>query len=103
MSAWSEVRRLAQLRHTELAGSTDNLVPAATLLNAAENATGVRRLARPPGDALLDGAEAAYDRERLRIYYSKADRAGTCPLPHGARVRASLARRGRRGVSFDRS
>jgi DNA helicase II / ATP-dependent DNA helicase PcrA len=72
MSAWSEVRRLAQLRHTELAGSTDNLVPAATLLNAAENATGVRRLARPPGDALLDGAEAAYDRERLRIYYSKA-------------------------------
>jgi len=72
MSAWSEVRRLAWLRHMELAVSPDQLVPAAALLNAAEAATGVKRYARPPGDALLDGAEAAYDRKRLRIYYSKA-------------------------------
>ncbi len=72
MSAWCEVRRLARSRHTELSGPTDELVPVASLLAAAEASTGVRRLARPPGDALLDGAEAAYDRERRRIYYSRA-------------------------------
>ncbi|RUL81894.1 ATP-dependent helicase [Tautonia sociabilis] len=71
MSAWSEVRRLARLRHAELAPSTDDLVPATVLLDAAEALTGVRRCPRPPGDALLDGAEASYDRERLRIYYSR--------------------------------
>ena len=71
MSAWTEVRRLARLHHEELAGSSDELVPAAALLAAAEHATGVKRYARPHGDALLDGAEAAYDRERSRIYYAR--------------------------------
>jgi superfamily I DNA/RNA helicase len=71
MSAWSEVRRLAERKHDELASSS-GLVPAATLLNAAETATGVKRRARPPGDPLLDNAEAAYDRERARIYFSSA-------------------------------
>ncbi len=71
MSAWSEVRRLARQRHAELAGGTDALVPAATLLAAAERATGVRRVACPHGDPLLDGAEAAYDHDRKRIYYAR--------------------------------
>ncbi len=69
MSAWSEVRRLAQLRHAELAGSGNQLVAAAVLLAAAETATGVKRVSRPNGDTLLEGAEANYDRDRKRIYY----------------------------------
>ncbi len=72
MSAWSEVRRLARLRHSELAPATDELVPAAALLAAAEKKTGVKRISRPPGDVLLDGAEAAYDRDCRHIYYSNA-------------------------------
>ena len=71
MSAWSEVRRLARRKHEELAPGPE-LVPAATLLDAAEEASGVKRRGRPPGDPLLDNAEAAYDRERKRIYFSTA-------------------------------
>jgi DNA helicase II / ATP-dependent DNA helicase PcrA len=71
-NAWSEVRRQAQLRHVDLAMSAEDLVPTADLLAAAEASTGIKRQPRPPGDALLDGAEAAYNRERQRIYFSNA-------------------------------
>ena len=72
MSAWSEVRRQARLRHVALATSAEDLVPAADLLTAAESSTGIKRQSRPPGDPLLDGAEAAYNRERQQIYFSDA-------------------------------
>lgn len=71
MSAWSEVRRLARQRHTDFAGSAKGLVPAAILLDAAERATGVKCVTCPHGDPLLDGAEAAYDHDRKKIYYSR--------------------------------
>src|SRR5216683_6411648 len=72
MSAWSEVRRQARLRHEDLAGSTENLVPAADLLVAAETNTGIKLEGRPQSDALLDNAEAVYNPERKRIYFSTA-------------------------------
>jgi len=71
MSTWSEVRRIALQRHTEVAGQTDDLVQAATLLAAALQSTGIKLMARPPGDTLLEGGEASYDRELMRIYYSR--------------------------------
>jgi len=72
MSAWKEVRRLARQRHIELAGGMDALIPASILLAAAQAATEIKCISRPPEDTLLDGAEAAYDRERRRIYFSNA-------------------------------
>jgi Zn-dependent peptidase ImmA (M78 family) len=71
MSIWSEVRRLAAERHREVAGETDDLVPAATLLDAAQRATGVTCASRPAGDSLLDGGEACYHRDLKKIYYSR--------------------------------
>lgn len=71
MSDWKEVRRLAAARHADLFGTTDELVPAAVLLDAAERATGVTRHSRPKGDALLDGGEACYHSEKKKIYYSR--------------------------------
>lgn len=72
MSTWAEVRSQAQQRHLELAGPCDDLVPAPLLLAAAADKTRIDRIARPPDDALLDGAEASYDQERSCIYYSNA-------------------------------
>ena len=72
MSGWSELRRQARAWHYEIASDADDLPPAATLLARAEALTGVRRFARPAGDALLDGAEACYDREGKRIFYSES-------------------------------
>jgi DNA helicase II / ATP-dependent DNA helicase PcrA len=71
MSAWGEARKMAAGRHAELVGPESGLVPAATLLSAAEKAAGLKRVACPRGDPLLDGAEAAYDQERGRIYYTR--------------------------------
>lgn len=71
MSIWSDVRRLAAERHREVAGETDDLVPAATLLDSAQRATGVTCASRPPGDSLLDGGEACYHRDLKKIYYSR--------------------------------
>lgn len=70
MSMWSEVRRLAVDRHQEVAGATEELVPAGVLLDAAQTATGVTCASRPPGDTLLDGGQACYHRELERIYFS---------------------------------
>jgi DNA helicase-2/ATP-dependent DNA helicase PcrA len=70
MSTWKEVRRVARQRHDEIAQSPDALVQASVLLASAAESTGIKVVSRPPGDALLDGAEAAYDRERRRIYFS---------------------------------
>jgi len=79
MSAWKEVRRLAQQRHSEYASSADALISASHLLTTAQAATGIKVISRPPDDTLLDGAEAAYDRERRRIYFSNAT---LLPLAH---------------------
>jgi ATP-dependent DNA helicase UvrD/PcrA len=70
MSIWSEVRRQATTKHSRLAESADDLVPAADLLSAAEKDTGIKSEIRPAEDALLDGAEALYSRERRHIYHS---------------------------------
>jgi hypothetical protein len=70
MSIWAEVREQARLQHESLAGSSVELVPASDLLNAAQAKTGIRREARPPDDALLDGAQAAYDSTLKLISYS---------------------------------
>lgn len=75
MSSWSEIRRIAVLHHDELAKNSSSLISAESLFNSAHEKTGIKIIARPAGDALLDGAEAAYDRERKRIYYSKATEA----------------------------
>jgi superfamily I DNA/RNA helicase len=72
MSGWSELRRQARDWHYVIASDVDDLPPAATLLAKAEELTGVRRLGRPQDDALLDGAEACYDREGKRIFFSLA-------------------------------
>lgn len=68
MSSWGEVRRIANLRHDELAPSKDALCSAAALLSTAQDKTEIKVITRPRGDTLLDGSEAAYDRERSRIY-----------------------------------
>lgn len=72
MSVWKEVCRLARQRHNELCKNQPSLVPAATLLAAAQAATQIKVIGRPAGDTLLDGAEAAYDREQALIYHSLA-------------------------------
>ena len=72
MSAWTEVRRLAQLRHAECAPSSVELVAADELLAAAEGVTGIKVRKLDPQDALLDGAAATYSRERKQILYSSA-------------------------------
>lgn len=74
MSAWKEVRRLARLRHNELSGNQPSLVSAGILLAAAQAATDIKIIGRPADDPLLDGAEAAYDREQGLIYHSQATR-----------------------------
>jgi superfamily I DNA/RNA helicase/Zn-dependent peptidase ImmA (M78 family) len=70
LSVWREVRRQARLWHAELAPDAQDLVPAKALIEAAEKQTGIRIEARPAQDALLDNAEAVYDPEARRIYYS---------------------------------
>lgn len=75
MSAWTEVRRLAHLRHVECAPSTEDLIAADQLLAAAERLTGVGVRKLDPQDALLDGAAATYSRERQKIYYSNVTEA----------------------------
>ena len=70
MSTWKDIRRLARRKHDEAVQGTEGIVPAETILKYAETSTNVKVLKRPSGDALLDGAEAAYDRDRRRIYYS---------------------------------
>jgi superfamily I DNA/RNA helicase len=70
MSIWAEVREQARLQHESLSGSREELVPASELLDAAQSKTGIRREARSPDDALLDGAEAAYDSELKLILFS---------------------------------
>ena len=72
MSGWSELRRQARAWHYEIAPDAADLPPAATLLARAEALTGVRRFGRPADDVLLDGAEACYDREGKRIFYSES-------------------------------
>lgn len=72
MSAWTEVRRIARLRHAECVRSTDGLVAADELLAAAAGITGVSVRMLDPDDSLLDGAVAAYSRERQQIYRSNA-------------------------------
>ncbi|MEL7496553.1 MAG: ATP-dependent helicase [Planctomycetota bacterium] len=62
---------MASFRHEQLAKS-EHLVPAAKLLDIAEQVTGVVRKSRPEADVLLEGAEAVYDGERNIIYYSNA-------------------------------
>ena len=74
MSVWNEVRRLARLRHGELTDNQPILVPASILFAAAQAATGINIIGRPTGDTLLDGAEAAYDREQRIIYHSLTTR-----------------------------
>lgn len=71
MSVWREVRQQAQRWHAVLTGNAVDLVPAEKILAAAERETGIRREARAKADALLDNAEAVYDPDRQRIYYSK--------------------------------
>lgn len=71
MSSWAEVRRIARHRHDELANGVESLVSSEVLLASAQEATGIKVVGRPAGDALLDGAEAAYDRDRKRIYFSR--------------------------------
>jgi len=73
MSIWGEIRRQAQCKHLELVGP-DDLVAATFLLSAAKVATGVSYVSCPPGDSLLDGADAVYiDIGELRqIRYSEA-------------------------------
>lgn len=72
MSAWKEIRRMASRWHDELASGSDDLISAVELIVRAERATGIKVVIRPHGDTLLDGAEAAYDKECSRIYYSNA-------------------------------
>src|SRR5690242_1952575 len=72
MNIWREIRRQARLRHADLAGATDTLVPAAALLQAAETSTAIKRIPRPANDPLLDGADAVYSREHGHIYFSDA-------------------------------
>ena len=75
MSVWAEIRKQARIRHSSLGGSSEDLMPANSLLDAAERDTGIKREVRPSNDALLDGAEAVYRRERKQIYFSAAKEA----------------------------
>jgi len=71
MSAWTLVRNEARAFHRAV-WSDDALVPSDALIDAATRASGVSIFKRPPGDALLDGGEACYDAEGLRIFVSDA-------------------------------
>lgn len=75
MSVWAEIRKQARIRHSSLGGSSEDLMPANSLLDAAERDTGIKREVRPSNDALLDGAEAVYRREWKQIYFSAATEA----------------------------
>src|SRR5258708_4350291 len=70
MSIWAAVRRLARERHYPLCKGASSLVPASDLLAAAAEATQIKYDARPKDDALLDGAEAVFDRDLKLILYS---------------------------------
>lgn len=71
MSAWSELRAQAVAWHDELNPQT-GLLRAADLLVEAEQATGVKVMVLPKGDALLDNTEASYDPDGPRILVSAA-------------------------------
>jgi DNA helicase-2/ATP-dependent DNA helicase PcrA len=71
MSAWSELRTQAAAWHDELNPQAD-LLRAVDLLAAAEQASGVKVLVLPRGDALLDNTEASYDPDGARILVSAA-------------------------------
>ncbi|MCC6393521.1 MAG: UvrD-helicase domain-containing protein [Bryobacterales bacterium] len=70
MSIWAEVREQARLRHYSLCADATAIVPASELLMAAAQTTGIVSEACAASDALLDGAEAALDRELKKILYS---------------------------------
>lgn len=72
MSIWAEVREQAYRQHVALATSPVDLIPASELLDRAQAATGIKREARPPDDALLDGSEAVFDPDVKLILYSNA-------------------------------
>lgn len=71
MSVWAQVRRQARDKHRELSRHTPGLVSAEALFREAEETTGISRHAVSASDAILDGAEAVYDRDGKRIYYSR--------------------------------
>jgi superfamily I DNA/RNA helicase len=104
VSVWTEVRRQARVWHTELTAGSGILVPADRILAAVEAQTGITSEPRPPGDALLENAEAIYDPERKRVYYSSATDPALARF-HVAheyahhRIDAALARCG--GADFD--
>ena len=72
MSIWSEVRQEAAQWHSQLTSDSTALVSAQTLLDAAQADTGISVKKRPAGDALLEGAEAVYNKTDRLIYYSSA-------------------------------
>lgn len=69
MSAWSELRAQARAWHDELNPGA-GLAPAADILAAASQDSGVDVVILPAGDILLDNAEASYDSDGPRILAS---------------------------------
>ncbi len=72
MSHWDALRKQARTHRAAVLAESGGEVSAAALLEAADRLTGFERIALPSGDALLDGGEAALDRDMERIWYNSA-------------------------------
>jgi superfamily I DNA/RNA helicase len=72
MSHWEPIRDRARLKRSALLARVSGFPSAATLLAAAEEESGIRRMPRPPGDSLLYGSQAHLDVEGRYIWFDQS-------------------------------
>lgn len=72
MGHWDDIRRAARARRATITGNQTDALAADTMLAAIARQTGISYCPVPPGDPLLDGAEAVLDCEADTIWYSES-------------------------------
>ena len=72
MSHWDEIRRRARAQRAAVLREVGGDSSGESLLAAAERLTGFERIGLPPGDSLLDGADATLDRDMERVWFNLA-------------------------------
>lgn len=72
MSHWEPIRERARLKRSALLAGVSGFPSAATILAAAEEESGIRRMPRPPGDSLLYGSQAHLDVEGRYIWFDQS-------------------------------
>ena len=70
MNHWDEIRRQARAQRAAVLQEAGSNLSAESLLAAAERLTGFKRIGLPPGDSLLDGAEATLDHDMERVWFN---------------------------------